>query len=103
MKKNDIDRMGALNKKVKILGDGIKVIRREIICSAVYSLLKHVNHTTGKPLEHPMTSCFFFVPPVLKHMRIGLLVCFMRHIFGADQSLLFILFMYEIYFDYAHI
>ncbi|KAG5548461.1 hypothetical protein RHGRI_013968 [Rhododendron griersonianum] len=35
MKKNDIDRMGSLNKKVKILGDGLKVICRQIICTAI--------------------------------------------------------------------
>ncbi|KAH7847356.1 hypothetical protein Vadar_025175 [Vaccinium darrowii] len=40
MKKNDIDRMGALNKKVKILGDGIKIIkdkksaRESFVCGA---------------------------------------------------------------------
>ncbi|KAI8536954.1 hypothetical protein RHMOL_Rhmol10G0297100 [Rhododendron molle] len=29
MKKNDIDRLGLLNKKVKILGDGLKIIREK--------------------------------------------------------------------------
>lgn len=89
MKKNDIDCMGSLNKKVKILGDGLKVIYRDKIYTAVYSSLKHANHSTVKPLEHPMTSHFLFnFICCLTCMHIQ--VTFHTMHFGADQSLLFI-------------